>query len=295
MTTTCDWCGAATHDGVYLCPKHVTTLAHAATNTGTHYADLETLRTGQRATRYDKTGGKGARAEGYIGMSLRFANPDPNGRGAITEGHGTRLIAATRNATVTWTRVALDTWPNLATPADNVPALCAFLASIATAIAGQPWAAEALKDLRTCERGLANLVDVAPPKWYAGRCSAPTNEDQTEHCQVDLYARSSSGFIDCPGCGIRHDVADRREVLLREAEDYLVTASEAAGALSAWTDYDRGVDKLADRIRQWSARNRLVQHGTAPVAGRERALYRLGDVLELLVNDVVQRAGKRSA
>lgn len=292
MTMTCDWCGAATHDGIYLCHKHTGTFAHAATNTGTYYADLETLRTGQRATRYDKAGGKGAKTEGYIGMSLRFANPDPNGKGAITEGHGTRMVTATRNAVVTWTRIALDTWPNLATPADNVPALCAFLASIANAIAGQPWAAEALRDLRACENGLRGLVDIAPAKWYAGRCSTPTNEDQTEHCQVDLYARASSGTIDCPGCGIRHDVADRREVLLREARTYLVTATEAASALAAWTDYDRGVDKLADRIRQWCNRNQLVSHGTEKVAGRDRALYRLGDVEELLIAELVRRAAR---
>lgn len=298
MSNICDWCKAAVHEGTHLCDDCRTTLTHAILNTGAHYADLETVRTRTRGVRYDKSGGKGGTKERPLGMDLRFARLARDESGKVTEGRATEVEHLARNAAVTWARVVLDHWPHTTTrPADNIPAVCAFLASVTTAIAGQPWAGDMLRDFRTTERKLAHLVDIAPPKWYAGKCSAPTDgtdEATTEtECKVDLYARSEKGSLTCPGCGAEHDISGRREVLLEEAKDILVTATEAAGALLAWTDYGGTEERLVDRIRKWQERGRLTGRGNTTVSGKQRTLYRLGDIQERMVDDAQRHQEKR--
>jgi hypothetical protein len=132
-------------------------------------------------------------------------------------------------------------------------------------------------------------VDRPADKWYAGKCSTTTMGDPDNpsvgSCGVELYAREDRGWIDCPGCGVRHDVAERREFLLIEARDYLVTATEAARALLAWTDYDGTETKLMDRIRKWRDRESLDVADVTSLQGRDRHLYRLGDIQDLLVGD----------
>lgn len=289
----CDWCSAEVHEGTYLCGKCVKTLGHALANTAAHYADLETLRTRRRAVRYDGSMSKGGKKEQPVGMDLRFAAVRRDTEGNLTEGRATEVEHLARNAAVTWARVALDEWPHLTCPADNVPAVCRFLGSVTTAIAGQAWAGEMMRDFRRAENRLRGLVDSAPPKWYAGKCSAPVGEDDLTYCDVDLYAQAERGALVCRGCGAEHDIAGRREVLLHEARDVLVTATEAAGALLAWTDYDGSETKLVDRIRKWRDRKQLVGRGSVEIGGKDRTLYRLGDIQDLMVADAQRDQSRR--
>lgn len=290
---TCDWCSAEVHEGAFLCGKCVTTLARALANVAAYYADLETLRTRRRAVRYDGPTTKGGKKEQPVGMDLRFAAVRRDTEGNLTEGRATEVEHLARNAAVTWARVVLGEWPNLTAPADNVPAVCAFLHSVTTAVAGQAWAVEMLRDFRRAENRLRGLVDTAPPKWYAGKCSAPLGGDEDTDCDVDLYARAERGALVCKGCGAEHDIAGRREVLLREAKDILVVATEAAGALLAWTDYGGSEAKLVDRIRKWHERGRLANHGSIPVNGKNRLLYRLGDIQDMMVADAQAEQTRR--
>ena len=156
----------------------------------------------------------------------------------------------------------------------------------------QPFAAAMMDEFLDLERRLKRMVDSAPSRWYAGRCTTPTG-DADNVCTAELYATTDRGTITCPGCGTRHDVASRRDFLLNEAKDYLVTATEAAGALLAWTDYDGSETKLVDRIGKWRDRRRVETHGTVKVAGRDRDLYRLGDLQDLLVADAQTQQTKR--
>ena len=155
-----------------------------------------------------------------------------------------------------------------------------YLARSLRWILHERWVVDLLDEMLDLERRLTRMVDSPPARWYAGRCA---ETDQHGTCNTELYARDGAAWITCSGCGIRYPVTERREVLIAAARDVLVTATEAAAALSAWTDYDGSPSKLADLIRKWCDRDRLDCRGhTRDSRGRERRLYRLGDVQELL-------------
>lgn len=306
----CGWCKADVQAGTSLCARCTKTLRHAIENTGAYFADLETLRTHAKGIDYRRVGGgKGGKKSQPLGMDIRFAPTayardeqgelvlDRQGKRIHVSGQATEVEKVVRGIVATWGTAAVATWPELRHPADNIPSVCTFLASIVTAIAAKPWAAGMIRDFRTAERKLRGLVDTAPPRWYAGKCSAPLDDTDeastTNECQVDLYARTQTGNITCPGCGATHDIASRREVLLAEAEDVLVTATEAAAALLAWTDYNGSETKLVDRIRKWRDREKLDVQDVTSLQGRDRHLYRLGDIRLLLVDDAQHAQSRR--
>lgn len=139
-----------------------------------------------------------------------------------------------------------------------------------------------LTDLAALLESIEDIID--RPRhldaWFAGRCSASLPGD--DECPEMLYGTPDESVITCPRCGHHHDVAFRRSVLLAHAHDTLVTATEAARAITVLTDYDAGPTRLVRRIGMWVDRGRMTQRGTLPVAGKPRPLYRLGDILDLL-------------
>lgn len=322
--TTCG-CGRAVHEGAFLCQTCVRTLDVAFANVAAYHDDLETLRTKQ--ARYGTAGStKGSVGKAQpLGIDLRFvatsnATGDSGDQVPGREGQGSALDAEVRNALTTWVRVCLEEWSYLTTPADRVPAMCAFFQGFLTAIAGQSWADELLREMLRLERALARMVDRPAERWYAGKCSAVGDDHngrtcdcachdgrevpcdvaggcgltfEPTPCQRELYAHAESGKIRCSACGTEHDVAERREFLLKEAEDYAVTATEAAGALIAWTDYDGSETKLVDLIRKWRDRDRLEVQDVTSLQGKDRHLYRLGDIQELLVQHAQREQARR--
>lgn len=257
--TTCLSCRARVHEGTHLCSECTRKLARTITNTGAHYADLDTLRTRAKGIRYDLPKGKGGKRENPLGADFRFMRPTSHG-GRYVEGWATVVIHHARNTATTWARVCLDHWPNLRMPADNVPAVCAFIASITTAIAGQPWSDEMFREFETIERRLERLVDLAPERVFAGKCWVP---DEYGDCQQDLYARAGQTEIVCVRCGAEHQVEERRKQLLAEVGKMNVTATEAAIALAAWSDlgdhalHDTHTTRHAPHIQR--ARHELAQ------------------------------------
>ena len=144
-----------------------------------------------------------------------------------------------------------------------------------------------LDDL-TNERRHADKIIYGPPqKWFAGICSTQTG---SHICDQNLYAESDKGVIVCPRCGATHDVANRRTLLLKYAEDVLATASEAARAIVVWSDYQRGENKLVKRIGMWAERGRIERRGHVVEGGKQRPTYRIGDILDLLAADEQKKA-----
>lgn len=284
-------CGRPTA-GAWLCPRCQGTLAIAIANTAAYFDDLDTVLT--KRARY---GGQGS-TKGSIGRT----QPLPvDGRFTDRAGQGSEIRWGAWNTVSTWCRVVMEEQPErigpacasacLHTscaavrrtrwPADTMRSMCLYLDRQFRWIVREQWVTELMDELLDVERRLKRIVDRPADRWYAGKCSAP-NEDEPD-CPTDLYAQADRGWIDCPTCGIRHDVAERRTILLAEAKGYLVTATEAAGALIAWTDYDGTEVNLVKRISEWHARGRLEAHGSDHVGGKDRQLYRLGDVQVLLV------------
>lgn len=115
----------------------------------------------------------------------------------------------------------------------------------------------------------------------AGMLEDPTRPGETFLCGWELYAKLGQDVVRCKGCGTQHSVALRREQMLARLGDQLVTAADAARALST---PDREV--TAAMVRGWKHRGGLTPAtrvddagGTIPLCDdRGRPLYRLRDV-----------------
>lgn len=141
-------------------------------------------------------------------------------------------------------------------------------------IAAQPWAPQALRLVRVHQRAL-RVIDHPPEHTYAGPCQI---------CGSDLYTLPDQPEVKCPDCGAREDVAARRSYLLGCVNDQLATATEIARALTSLA-----MPVSSERIRQWKHRQllevRATEHRT------KHPLYRVGDVIDLLVSDAERLAG----
>lgn len=312
MTNTSCTCGKPTA-GAHLCDRCVKTFKHALVNVAAYWLELGTV--ARKQTRYSDPGGS-TRTIGKsqpLPVDLRFVSGPPVA--ARHGGHmapGAQLRWDTWQTVTTWTRDVMTALPPVAAPTchssclhtscaqtrtrawphdSSIPALIAYLARQIRWILTQPWCPQMLDEITHLERRLTRMIDRPASRWYAGKCSVLDADDV--ECTRELYATVDKGFIDCPACGIRHDVAERRDILLREAQEIHVTATEAAGALIAWTDYDGTEKKLVDRIWRWMNADRLEVRDVTTLRGRDRHLYRLGDIQALLIESAQQRQAKR--
>lgn len=306
MTEQTCQCGRPTA-GAWLCPRCIETLEISIVNVSAHHGDLNTLR--RKQTRYTDGHGKGGIGKSQpLPVDLRFTD---------RTGDGSRLDDETRNTVSTWCRTVMEEQPRkfgpyCATacvhascaelwrkryPRDTVSDMCSYLMRQLRFITQERWADEILDEFTDLETRLARMVDRPADRWYAGKCSAQhdAGNGKTVICEAELYAKADKGHVDCRVCGERHDIKTRRELLLNEAREVLVTATEAAGALLAWTDYDGSMQKLIDRITKWRERGLLSSRGHAMVKGQDRDLYRLGDIETRLMSVEQERRLRRSA
>lgn len=148
----------------------------------------------------------------------------------------------------------------------------------------QPEASEALDELADACSLAVRIVDRRTARWYAGPCGAPPQEIAAEQtgtdegdgqgsCNADLYAHPGAHTITCRVCGTIHDARQRREWLLKEARDQVAHAELVGRALAAL-----GLDVDPARVRRWANRGLIADQGTRMVDGRERPVYRIGDV-----------------
>lgn len=157
----------------------------------------------------------------------------------------------------------------------NTRLALAFIATQADWLAHRPEAVEAFDELEGAIGLIKSAIDTAGDSTYAGPCDI---------CSRDMYAKPGALEVECRPCALVYDLADRREWLLKQAEDRLETATNVARAITAY-----GQTLTPERIRQWKTRGRITAHGE-DASGRP--LFRIGDVLEVLYNtpDATQRA-----
>lgn len=307
-------CGKPT-SGAWLCDKCEKTFAYAQVNIGVYYVDMRTV--AAKATRYGSVGatkGSIGKAQPLV-VDLRFVSGPPDATPAhpgASIASGSQLQWDAWNTIHSWCRTVMEENPEVRMlgpicdacwhksctnvrrnrwPRNTVTSMINYLARQQAWILKQQWVTQMMDELTDLERRLSRFVDRPADRWYAGKCSVPDGEGAD--CPTELYATADRGWIDCPTCGIRHDVAERRDVLLEEAKDYHVTATEAAGALLAWTDYDGTENNLIKRISEWRDRDRLEVKDVTSLLGKDRHLYRLGDIQDLLIEHA-QRKQRRT-
>ncbi len=184
-------------------------------------------------------------------------------------------LADVRSVLVGWTRVAVDhdgkPWP-----ADTLPAMLRRLRR--TRWQTHEAADELLDELGWLHEQVLRVIDHPAERHYLGPCTAVDAEGI--ECTGDVYA-TGSGAPRCRDCGATYSRDERMAWILEVTADQLVTASEAAGALSAWGQHIK-----PELVWKWAERGRLERRGTDR---HGRPTYRFADVRTLAAESVQHR------
>jgi hypothetical protein len=167
--------------------------------------------------------------------------------------------------------------------AQQIPALCRWLATQTTWIRHQSDAAETIRDVEDAHALTVRTVDRAAPKVYYGPCN---NAIDDQPCGTHLYAAQGRSTIRCPRCDATHDADARKTWLLGQAQDHHAHAELIGRALAAL-----GLPSTPASIRG------LARHGHITSTGMDghKPLYRLGDVLTAMAAIEKRRAERLKA
>ncbi|GAB3459136.1 hypothetical protein [Actinophytocola sediminis] len=189
------------------------------------------------------------------------------------------LASSAATTITTWARDVHEQNTHLRPPAGTTTDAAVWLTRWPNLLAMHPAADELHADLTGLADQIRHRVDRRPDRVYSGPCGAPTEEGP---CPGHLYAHAGAGLVVCPVCRAGHDVAERREWMTDRARDMLLIAPVALG----WARL------LLDHVippgtwRSWLSRRRIPTRATDRFG---RALYRFGDVVDLVTDHLKRR------
>lgn len=270
MSTTCLHCGAETSNGLVLCDLSQTLAARVLDLLPVYFRNLARWRPGRAGSRPVP----GSRVL-WDGETRDGGNSDRISR-ALDEA-GTAIAS--------WAECVRDdrgpVLPDVAEDeAQNVAALCRYLANHLTSIGTLEWAGEFVRQISEHEDRLRMLTETAAPGWYAGGC---------KRCESGTYVVPGLTWVKCQGCGVTTYARDHLETVLEEARDWVARPKALAEAVVALVDTEQSTVRLYERIKKWSQREKLHGYRSVDEDGDEVGpkRFRLGDVL-----DLVQREGQ---
>lgn len=154
-------------------------------------------------------------------------------------------------------------------PGDTLAGMAGWLSAGLRRLARHPAAQEAAEEIVTAVAAAQRIVDRRPDRQFAGRCE----------CGAVLYARPGASTVQCRDCDADPvQVAGQLDQMRARVRDQLAHAYGVA-ALLARLD----IKAPESTIRRWAKQGRLISHGTDK---RGRRLYRVGDVLDIAINDI---------
>jgi hypothetical protein len=189
----------------------------------------------------------------------------------------------------TWAQCLADDRLDGRVPASNdetsaVRVACWLLGSNLTSVATLEWCGEMVRRVSEHEAKLRRLTEDVAPGWYAGACA---------HCQADTFVVPGLTWVRCRVCGSTTYARDHLEVVLTEARGWVAPPKRIAEAIVALVDTELSVVRLHDRIRQWSAREKIEALRKVDADGDEVGpkRYRLGDVMDRIAAEGATRTG----
>lgn len=267
-------CGAETTNGLALCE-----LCQRKAKT-----DLEFLPVYFRNLARWRPGGAGSRSV-PSSCEPRSANTSGDRVGKAMDAAGNDLT--------TWARALVDDRPQLARLHDRLIAadieehevmawLCRGFDRYLPSIAMLDWCGQFVADIAEHEETLQKLTLDVVPGWYAGSC---------RRCEAATYVVPGLTWVTCGGCGVTTFARDHVETILTEARGWIAPPKALAGAIVAMLDSELSVERLHERIRQWSFRERVSAVRRLDSDGDEVGAkrYRLGEVLDVLLADGATR------
>lgn len=287
-TTTCLHCKATTTNGLWLCDLCQMLAAKALEFVPVYFRNLARWRPGRAGSRQ------------VPGSRVLYDGETHGGGDRVS-----RALDEANNDLTTWARMLANDRcieaPTADTEADQVTAVCRWLAGHLTSISALEWCGEFVQSERAEEAGeqqgigyherrLRSLTETVAPGWYAGSCAL---------CESPTYVIPGLTWVTCRGCNKTSYARDHLETILDEARGWVARPKALAEAIVALVDGEHSVPQLHDRIRQWSARERITtiqrtepnDFGIEVAVGAKR--YRLGDVLDVLFAEGQTRTARR--
>lgn len=253
-----EWCDRPVAEG-RVCQHCADRLSVALGDVGALWDELDTVLT--RQARYSDAEGRGGSEK-----ALPF-NPTASELGWVL-----------RNTLSTWCRLIAEERGRVLPTTDTPAAVAGWLLNHVIWLRHHRAGHEAVEEVTSIVGRIRTAIDRPPGRWFAGPC---------DQCERDLYALDGADSVDCRDCDLVYDVGARREWLLNQAQDRLLTAAELARAVS-WL----GTEPLtAERVRKWAERKRIVPHGTAIHRGNEIPTYLVSDAIDLMAQDARPKAG----
>jgi hypothetical protein len=283
MTVPVCSCSRPIKDHAFLCLECTRTLERHLAEVPALAADLETTR-----TRTSRTGGRG------IGIVVRSAD-----RPVPWDDRASRVATELKALLVAWARLCQDvrerpdgpacrrcSHPSCAmlrshdAPGDSVESLSQYLLASLPTLRHRPEVVAMADDLHRFRERAAKVIDRPAEETYYGPCGAidywPDGHPIycSARCEADLYGVEDETELTCRACQAVHNLSNRRAMLLLEAQDRDVTASDLSKFLTAY-----GEPLTAERIRKWAERGQIIPRRRDPAG---RPLYRVGDAVRLL-------------
>lgn len=271
MQAECAVCGEPT-DGT-VCRREVNNLAAALRQIEILSPEVET--TVARLCRYAVRGGRRApqveqddtpRAAGGLRVT-----PLP------VDLHASARAAGAFTAVTTWARLVSEHRGQdlpVPVPGEHPAAVAAqWLQGHVEWLRHQPFAAEAVDELRAAAATITRVVDAPPPMVVVGVCD----------CGAHLYAHHRASTVRCADCGARWDVESSRDTLREALRDRLVTAAEGA-ILAVLVHPDEDRSKTRDLIRTWAARGLLTTRQVDDMPA-----YPFGEIIDRVTRHVVAK------
>jgi hypothetical protein len=124
---------------------------------------------------------------------------------------------------------------------------------------------------RTTKRA-REIIDNADEGVYIGIC---------DKCRTDMYADPERPEHRCSTCTAEYNVAERRAAVIERVRESLLSLAEIVRYSEASSEYF-GERLKIKRVEKWVERKQLLRASTRPNGTGETALYRAGDVLNLI-------------
>lgn len=202
--------------------------------------------------------------------------------------HATQVLWVLNSAMTGWVRVLLEhnnlrsevvdrAYDGQATHHRVTISASRWLLAHITSLSLHEGAGEAVDEIGDAVQRAYQAIDRPPDKLPAGQC-------MFNDCPAYLYADPHAETVDCPKCGIVHDMAERRAWMSAQAIEYRLTGTEAL----SWVRLLLGKAMPDGTWRRWMAESR-IPHDDVDHFGHK--LYRWGDVVEV-VRDWIARPRK---
>jgi Lon protease-like protein len=220
--------------------------------------------------------------------NVRAPSTGPSGKGdeqpLLIREDASDLKHEVRNIISTWSRLFAETHSHLTPTYTTHEQAAEWMAEFPLLLAMHPAAGEMFGEIRDASRRIRRMIDQAPERVFLGTCGVVI---EGEECKDGVYAIGNRSTGRCRTCGAEFSTDERREWMSTELEDQLAIPAQLTTLVSSV-----GAEIGSATIRQWVRRGKLRQaldeDGEPTVDDNGRAMYRLGDVL-----DIVQKRNQR--